>query len=218
MVDIIFSLCEALILLSYLSKNILTLRLLSILGMLCYVIGAFVAGYNLPGMMSIIVFSTINFLVNVYQSLVIIFERVPIFLPNNIKKIYIDHFQMMSAEEFNKVYKLAYLKKYKMHEIICIQDNPINELIVVIEGAVRILKGDLQVATLSTGDFVGEMSFIWGGAATASVEVADDKTECIIWNKQLLISQLHDQPELYLKFKQAIAVNLVKKLNEATSK
>jgi hypothetical protein len=213
--DIIFSICGIVLLFAYLSENILTLRLLNIVGLLGYVVGACIAGHEIVGMKSLIFFSIVNILINIYQSAILILERVPIFLPENVKQIYTNNFAMMSTAEFNKIYKCARIKKYRMYDVLSVQGMPINELIIIVHGNVHVAKDDLRVATRSSGDFIGELSFILGGHATASVEIADEQTECIVWKREELIKKLHDQPQLYLKFKQAIALNLVKKLNAA---
>jgi hypothetical protein len=215
MVDIIFSICEIIILLSFLSKKMLTLRVLTVIGMLGYVIGAYIAGYDLPGMTSVMIFSAIYAIVNIYQSLIIIIERVPILLPESIKQLYTNNFRMMTPGEFNRIYKSASIKKYQLNDILSVQGEPIDELIIIVRGCARVLKNSRLVATLSSEDFIGEMSLVWGGPATASVEVAEEQTECIVWNKEALLKQMQNQPQLYLKFKQAIAANLVKKLNTA---
>lgn len=74
-VNIIFSLAALFIFFSYLFKDILWLRVVSVLGATIYIAGAFVAGLGLPGMFATLLWSLVNASVNVYHIIHIILER-----------------------------------------------------------------------------------------------------------------------------------------------
>lgn len=212
MVDLIIIISEILIVVSYLFSNVLILRGLTVFSMLGYIIGGLIAGYNAPGMKALIFFSALAMFINIYKCIVLIIERHPILLPDHLKQIYKDNFSVMTPREFYKIFTFSHIEQYKQSDILARQDEPINELCLILKGKIRILKNNQIKTTLFPGFFIGEMSFMTGGFATATVEVAEDHTECAVWDKEKLTALLDSEPDLSLKLRQALALNLVKKL------
>jgi len=212
LIDLIFIACELLLVSSYLFRRMLILRTVTVFGQMGYCLGGLMAGLELPGMKPLIVFSAISALVNIVQVARLIAERRPAALPESIRGIYSKNFTMMTAGEFHKLYRLSETRTRRRHERIAVQGEPMPELSIVLRGTLDILKDDRRIAALTSGSFVGEMSFVAGGHAMATVEVADDQTECIVWDKEKLKHLVGQDAELYRKLKQAIAIDLVRKL------
>lgn len=213
MVDLIILIGEIIFLISYLFKDILYLRIITLGGLLSYIIAGLVAGFHVPGMTPLIIFTALGFLINIYQIALIIISRQPILLPDEIKDLYTNNFKIMTPKEFYKFYKMADVKKYTQKEVLATQNQPISNLLLLKDGTVDIIKNNTFVTHLSAGFFIGEMSFLTGEMATATVEVASPEIECIIWEKTKLAKLQHKEPELYEKVRQVIALNLVKKLD-----
>lgn len=214
MIDLIFFIAEILFIVSYLYRDMLYLRLISASGSVLYIVAASIAGFKQPGMTTLIVFAILGFLINGYQICQIIISRWPVLLPEDLKEIYSNTFAIMTPNEFFKIYKKANIKKYIKGGILAIQNRPIPELIMLKSGTVKIIKNDVVITELSSGYFIGEMSFLTGEMATATVEVSSDELECVVWEKTKLASLERQNEELYKKVKQAIALNLVKKLDK----
>lgn len=214
LIDLIFVACELVLVSSYLFRNMLVLRIVTVFGQMGYCIGGSMAGSELPGMKALIVFSAISALINIAQATRLIAERLPAALPESIKDIHSSHFHMMTAAEFRKLYRLSETRTCRIRQRIAVQGEPMHELSVVLRGTVDIVKDDRRIAALTSGSFVGEMSFVAGGHAMATVEVADDQTECIVWDKEKLKLMVGQDADLYRKLKQAIAIDLVKKLDD----
>lgn len=188
------------------------LRIMTIFGMLGYIGGSFLAGYNSPGMRAIIIFSFFAVIINLYHSARLFIEKRPIFLPEDIREVYDHCFPMLSTKEFHEVYKLSTTKRYTKSAVIAVQEQSIGELLIIIKGNVSIIKNNELVNKLGPHFFIGEMSYITGGPATATVESAEDNVECLVWKKDILNQIKEKNIDLYNKFIQAIAVGLVKKL------
>jgi hypothetical protein len=216
MVDLIFTFCEIMIVISYLFQNVLILRIVTIIGMSGHVLGALMAGYDTQGMKAIIFFSIINVAINLIQSVRLIISKIPVLLPADLKSIYKNNFYMMTTNEFMHLANFSTKKTYQKNEIITTQDEPVPELILITKGLVKIIKNGTTVTTLGPGFFIGEMSFLTGSFASATVMVETDEVESIQWEKNKLPKiELYDD-ELCGKFKQAIAVNLIEKIENAS--
>jgi signal-transduction protein with cAMP-binding, CBS, and nucleotidyltransferase domain len=176
-------------------------------------VGTAVAGMSAQGMKAVIIFSCLNILINGYQSITLILERVPITLPEEIKDIYNQCFRMMTTSEFGKLYGWASLKRAVKGEHLATQDEQIPDLILIREGSASITKDGRVVSTLGSGFFIGEMSFLTGGLANATVEAVSDDLSYIIWRKDALNELQNSNLQLYIKLKQAIAINMIRKMD-----
>lgn len=212
MVDFIFLIAEFWIISSYLFRNILLLRVMTILGMLLYVIGALTAGLDASGMKIIFLFSCVAISINIYQSVQIILEKKPVFLPDSLRAIYTEHFDVMTTREFYKLYQLATIKKIEKGSYIAMQNAPISDITIILDGNVFVVKNDTPLIRLGPGFFIGEMSFITGGIATATV-IAEEEVNAIVWSKMDILKLMESNPILYTKFKHAIACHLIKKMS-----
>jgi len=212
MVNLIFFFAASLISLSYFFYDILILRLLTILGCLVYLLGGVLAGYTAEGMPVIIAFSVINATTNLVQSFLIIRDKKPIVLPEQLKKIYTVSFYILMPRVFLKIYNLAYSKKAKKGDILATDGQYIPDLYLITEGLANIIKNNQVVTTIGAGFFVGEMSFITHGVANATVQTVSDEIDYLVWSKEKLAKlELTDAP-LFNNIKQVIALNLIKKI------
>lgn len=216
LVDIIFLIAASLISISYFFTDILLLRLLSIIGAVGYIIGGFLAGIQQPGMTTIIVFSLINSSINLIQSIRIIFDRIPILLPNELKDIYTKVFDKMTPNEFLKIYRLCKTKTAQRGEHITIQNEPVKSLILLKDGLADIIENGYLITSLDSGFFVGEMSFFTGHMANATVTIESDTVNYLVWARDKLDKLKIREPQLYEKLEHAISVNLIKKIERQT--
>lgn len=212
-IDILFSIAALLISASYLFRDILFLRLVTLGGCLVYALAGFINGYTAPGMKALIFFSLVNFFINFYQIIILIIERIPIVLPNEIKDIYKSCFSMMTPTQFMKLYKLAKTHEAHKGEKLAVQHEPIPNLLIIKDGIAKVIKDRHTISSLEGGFFVGEMSFLSEGTANATVEVSSDKLTYIVWNKKKLSVLQNKNVELYNLLKKAISINLIKKID-----
>lgn len=213
MADFIFAIAELILIISYLFVDILWLRIISIIGLSGYVVAGFVAGYNAQGMKAIIFLNSVAVLANMVQIYFIIKNRTPFPLPDKLKEIYSNNFHMMSTKEFYNLYQKGTVAHIAPGKLLAKQDEPILELIMITKGSVNIIKNGSIIAVLKKGFFIGEMSFLQNSTATATVEVNCDDFECIMWNKSSIKDLAVKDHDFYLKIQEAIAFNLVKKLD-----
>ncbi len=100
--------------------------------------------------------------------------------------------------------------------VLATEGRPVPELIFVTDGVARIEKNGTLVAICSKGDFVGEMSFIAGGGATATV-VADKPMRVASFDRFRLSELLEQNPELRHALESSFNRNLIDKLTKASA-
>jgi len=142
---------------SFLVKDILWLRLLSILASLFSVF----YNYFIPAnpMWLAINWNIIFVLVNVYHVAVIIYEKRSVDMSPKFKELYETMFKELTPVEFLKITNVAKWIKYETPEPIIKQNKPVNDLILIYNGTVDVIVDRKKVAELKDGQFVGEMIY-----------------------------------------------------------
>ena len=163
---------------SFLVKDILYLRVLSILASLFSVL----YNFYIPAepMWLAINWNIIFVLVNIYHIAVIIYEKRPVKMSTKEKELHETMFRGLTPVEFLKITKIAQWKKYKTPLPIITQGKPVKDLILIYNGTVDVLVNDKKVAELKDGQFVGEMSFLTEKPPTATCKV-EHNAECLVW-------------------------------------
>ena len=179
---------------SFLVKDILYLRVVSILASLFSVF----YNYTIPAepMWLAINWNFIFITVNVYHVAVLIYEKRPVHMSDKEKELYETMFRGLTPVEFLKITKVAEWKKFNSPLPIIQQGKPVNDLILIYNGMVDVLVNDKKVAELKDGQFVGEMSFLTEKPAPATCRV-EHNTECLVWNQKDFKDLLKRNPSLY---------------------
>ena len=200
---------------SFLVKDILYLRILSILASLFSVF----YNYTIPAepMMIAIGWNFVFVAVNLYHVAVLIYEKRPVKMAPKDSELYETMFKEMTPVEFLKITKIADWRLYKSGEHIVQQNNPVMDLHLIYNGTVDVVVGNKKVAELKDGQFVGEMSFLTEKPATATCIVKHD-TECLVWKQPEFKDLLKRNPSLYFTIQSLLSAqvssNLVSSSNQ----
>ena len=200
---------------SFLVKDILYLRILSILASLFSVLYNFYI--PVEPMWLAINWNIIFVLVNIYHIAVIIYEKRPVKMSPKEKELYETMFRGLSPVEFLKITKIAQWKKYKTPLPIITQGKPVKDLILIYNGLVDILVNDNKVAELKDGQFVGEMSFLTEKPATATCRVSHN-TECLVWPQKDFKDLLKRNPSLYFTIQSLLSEQVSNNLVSSSQK
>ena len=200
---------------SFLVKDILYLRILSILASLFSVLYNFYI--PLEPMWLPIGWNIIFVLVNLYHIAVIIYEKRPVKMSSKEKELYETMFRGLSPVEFLKITKVAQWKQFKSPLPIIQQGKPVNDLILIYNGMVDILVNDNKVAELKDGQFVGEMSFLTEKPATATCRVSHN-TECLVWPQKDFKDLLKRNPSLYFTIQSLLSEQVSNNLVSSSQK
>ena len=101
-------------------------------------------------------------------------------------------------------------------ETLIVEGQGITELLFVTDGAARIEKSGVLVAICSRGDFVGEMGFVSGDVATATV-IADRPMRVASFDAETLRDGLAGDKELRHALEASFNRNLIGKLSRSNT-
>jgi small-conductance mechanosensitive channel len=111
----------------------------------------------------------------------------------------VDVFRALDAQKVDRLARQLRMVIFGPGEVILRQGDPGDSLYVVragqVVGQIGLGNGPKTVATLTSGQFFGEMSLMTGESRSATV-VARTDTECYIVDKEAFQEILHEEPEL----------------------
>ncbi|MFZ5705437.1 MAG: Crp/Fnr family transcriptional regulator [Pseudomonadota bacterium] len=109
------------------------------------------------------------------------------------------------------------LRSLKRGDVLVSAGKPVNELFFVLAGRVAVrLRDGTQVARLSVGDVVGEMSFVERHSPLVSV-IAEEPAEVLAIARKLILERFEEEPVFAARFYRALAVFLSERLRETTA-
>ena len=197
---------------SFYVKDILVLRGLSILS------GAVGVLYNyfLPqGALWLVIFWLCVFMViNALRIAHLVMERRGVSFSDEERELYETNFRQFSPVEFMKLLRLGEWRAADDGEVLAVEGDEVSDLKMIYNGEVIIEKGGAEVARSRDGTMIGEMSFIQGGAATATVRAARP-TRYLAWPKDELRKLLKRNPTMDVAMSALFSVDLTKKLGGA---
>lgn len=214
-VDLMFMLAEIAIVTSFLFRDILFLRIATNVGLVAYIAGALFAGLNVAGMKVLIFSNLLGLAINTYQIFQVVSERKPVLLPDELRSVYHHIFQSLTPAEFMKLYRLAEVRQISKGEVLIRQNKLVTELILIKSGEVNVIKNDQVVTQLGANYFVGEMSYLSGDLAKATVDVASEVCEIIVWHNEALFKLEAKNNALFNKLNQVLGSDLMNKINRA---
>ena len=91
------------------------------------------------------------------------------------------------------------------------QEDPVVDLVYVRHGTADVFRSDVKIATIRAGNFVGEMTCLHGGPATATV-VATEPMRCFRVSASTLRAFLPKNTEIYDQLERSFAEDLRRKL------
>ena len=190
---------------SFLVKDILWLRLVSVLASL------FSIFYNwvipIEPMWIAIGWNFIFILLNLYHIAVIIYEKRPVQMSPKHKELYETMFKGMTPVEFLKITKIADWVHFKSGEVITQQKHAVETLNLIYNGTVDVAVDSKKVAELKDGQFVGEMSFLTEKPATATCITKHD-TELLVWKQEQFKELLKRNPSLYFTIQSLLSAQV----------
>lgn len=205
--EYLYSLAAIFSLLAYLLGNILWLRVLLVFASTIYII----SGLSL-GITSMVGWNSAYLAINLYHISLLILDRSSISLPKDTRGIYERYFSTMSTREFKKILMMNSFCTVKDTQIIA--DGEITaKLFIVLKGKVNIVSSGEIIASLQSGDLIGEMSFMSKEPASASA-VAVDVVQYAYWSHDDLNKLSQKNCNIYNKFISIIGCDLVRKLNQ----
>jgi hypothetical protein len=202
-------LASILTMVAYLLKDILWLRLLTILS--CFAGIAF--NYFVPSepLWSVIYWNLLFAVINLVQVAILIKERAGVHFTEEEKELHDTLFKNFAPFEFMKLMRIGQWMEAKQGDVLAVEEQPINAVMLIYNGLVRVESHGQEVAQLRDGNFIGEVSFITGGGASATVR-ALEPTRYITWPKTAVTKLLNRNPSMRMAMQSVLSTDLSKKL------
>ena len=190
---------------SFLVKDILYLRLVSILASLFSVF----YNYVIPAepMWIAVGWNFVFISLNLYHIAVLVYEKRPVHMSPKHKELYETMFKDLTPVEFLKVTKIADWEHYKTGEVVIQEKHSVETLNLIYNGTVDVMVDGKKVAELKDGQFVGEMSFLTEKPATATCVVKHD-TELLVWKQEQFKELLKRNPSLYFTIQSLLSAQV----------
>jgi hypothetical protein len=196
---------------SYLVKDILWLRVLTVVaGIVLLLYYALLPTPLWPAIAWNIVFSAIN----VRQIRLLLLERRPVMLRPDELLLYQLAFRRLTEREFAKLLAVGQWREVGAGERLVRRGEALHRLIVLASGRARVEVDGKPTAELRAGCLVGEMSFVTGRAPNADV-IAMEPTRAVSWQDDVLRKLLDTNAELRAAVQQVIGEDLIAKLQPA---
>ena len=194
---------------AYLLKDILWLRLLTIFS--CFAGIAF--NFIVPStpLWTVIYWNILFAGINIVQVAIIIKQRSSVHFTDEEKELHDTLFNNFAPFEFMKLMRVGKWLDAKKGEILTTEQKPIDSVMLIYNGLVAVESKGKEVAKLKDGNFIGEVSFITGGAATATVR-ALRPTRYVSWPKEAIKQLLNRNPSMKFAMQAMLSTDLSKKL------
>jgi len=202
-------LASVLTMVAYLLKDILWLRLLTILS--CFAGMAF--NYFVPAtpLWTVIYWNVLFAVINIVQIAIIIKERAGVHFSEEEKELHETLFKNFAPFEFMKLMRVGQWREAKVDEVLAVDQQPLDAVMLIYNGLAGVEKNGKEVAKLKDGNFIGEVSFITEGVATATVR-ALMPTRYVAWPKTAIKSLLNRNPSMRFAMQAMLSTDLSKKL------
>jgi hypothetical protein len=202
----LYNSANVLYLVSYLVKDILWLRLVTVVAGTLLMVNA-----ALTHQPESLAWNAVFTAINVYRSWLLILERRPVRLSAEEQRLYARVFRSLTPQEFQKLLRLARWEDAPPDARIVEQGRVLDRMMVIASGKMAVRVGERAIAQLGEGHFIGEMSFISGENPTADV-VTVDRARYVAWQKEELKAFLAEHPALRAALQLIIGGDLVAKL------
>ena len=190
---------------SFLVKDILYLRLVSILASLFSVFYNYVI--PVEPMWIAVGWNFVFISLNLYHIAVLVYEKRPVHMSPKHKELYETMFKDLTPVEFLKITKIADWTHFKSGEIITQQTHKVPDLNLIYNGTVDVAVDGKKVAELKDGQFIGEMSFLTEKPATATCIVKHD-SEVLVWKQEQFKELLKRNPSLYFTIQSLLSAQV----------
>ena len=126
-------------------------------------------------------------------------------------ELYYTVFQNFSPVEFMKLMRIGQWCNGAVGDRLAEQGQRIGDLKLLYNGEIIVERDGEEIGRARDGAMIGEISFIQGGGATATVTV-DRPSRYITWPETDLRKLLHRNPAMDVAMKHAFSIDLMRKL------
>lgn len=206
MTNVLPNLAYGLMLLAFLTRDVLYLR-----GLLVVAQGLVVVYTWRAGVPVIAVWNVLFVSINAWMALQVLRERRAVELPPDLRTLHARHFSAMTPQEFLGWWRQGRRDTLAPHRLTAAGQRP-EWLYFLLNGTVRVSRDGATLVELPAGYFVAEMSLLTDQPANADVE-ATGPIEVVRWPTAGLQSLRARNPALWTKIQSVLGLDLVEKIH-----
>ena len=192
-------------------RNFLLLRLILISSQCILIYTGYVLGNWI-----VMFWNAIFLVINLYRAILLLLERRPVKLPEDMQDLYKDNFFYMTEREFLRFWKLGKAHSVTDDYVINAGSDP-ESVFIITRGMATVKNQNGIIAILGRGGFIGEMSYVSGRTPAADV-LAGEVLELRAWKRADLNKLKIRDHSLWVKMQQALGHDLVEKVNRMSEK
>jgi CRP-like cAMP-binding protein len=209
MIHIIGNLAFILVALSFMVKDMIWLRGLSVLASTCSIF----YNYNVSSspLFVPIFWNSFFMSLNFYHIYKIVKGNRSVKLNEEELELYKLQFKNLSLLEYSKLISIASWKNVRAGETFINEGQVMTDLLMIYNGHVEVWHAKKLVSELHDGQFIGEMSFLTNSTASASI-IALHETKLIVWKQKELKELMKRNPSLIYSLQSIMGEQMAKSL------
>ncbi len=211
-VEILAHLSYAFAAMSFMLRDVFYLRCISILAS-----GFMIASSFIPPnpWNANVLWNGLFILIHMYQISALVYgEKTSQFTPSELD-LYETLFRGLTRLEFAKLLRAGRWNNAEPGHVLTKAGQPVRDLVLISHGAVQVEIGGKKIAELRDGQLVGEMSFVTGHPASATV-VVKEPTQYLVWSQEDLRKLLLNNPTLHFALSHVLSSEITRKLMHTT--
>ncbi|NNC89222.1 MAG: cyclic nucleotide-binding domain-containing protein [Akkermansiaceae bacterium] len=187
-------------------RRLMTIRILGAAA------GFAAAGYGIVvGDWSIIAWETVFGAINSVQVARLVRESRGVHLTDSERELQQAVFWKMSMPHFQRLLRAGAWVEAGERTELTREGRPVSHIALIAAGMAAVVQDGKRVATCHRGDFIGEMAYLSGNPASATV-VAETPLRYILWTFEELGNLIEGDPEIRRGLEGALSENLIEKL------
>lgn len=194
---------------SALVRGLVPLRVTLLVASVVFVSYGLVAGEP-----SVVVWNIVFGVFSVWELIRIHRERRPVVMDPDQRSAYDEVFHQLSEKDFERFWKQGSHEHHVQEVTLTHQGVEVTDLMLITRGTATVHIDGAMVATIGQHMFVGEMTLISGGPASATV-ITNDGTHLRRWSHTSLDHIEEAKPELATKLWRILSRDLSLKMNRA---
>jgi CRP-like cAMP-binding protein len=159
-----------LIAVSYYMTSIYWLRVVAVAGLFLEILYFRLSGDN---MTTGIAWDAVFILINLYQLLWLVRDRLSLSLPEQDAPLLRDSLSGLDDAQIARLLKAAEWKSFNPGDILTRQDAPLDSLFYLLSGRASVVVNASLITHLERGSFIGEIAYLTGNPATATVTIEE---------------------------------------------
>jgi CRP-like cAMP-binding protein len=213
-VDLFEHLSYIMIAISYFLTSILWLRVAAVIGLFLEIVYFRLTGTSTT---TGVPWDTVFILINVYELVWLIKERLAARLPESDAAMLRNAFGGLDDAQIAKLLKAAEWKTFQPGEILTRQDAPVDALYYVCTGRANVEVDGKSVAFLESGSFVGEIAYLTGNVATARVTIVEE-ARTLVFSKMGMAKVMASDRQISGIMYQLLGRDLAQKMRRANTR